>query len=111
MKCARLILALVVTPALCGACATRQSRTVLVDPNVKVLRVKVTQAGDVYVDGQPESFEEASARLERLKRENGAVLYYREEAAQHQPHPNALKIIHKIEELNLPVGLSEKDFD
>jgi biopolymer transport protein ExbD len=111
MKCARLIVALVVVTTLCGACATRQSRSVLVDPNVKVLRVKVTQSGDIYVDGQPESFEEAAAALERLKKENGAVLYYREESAQHQAHPNALKIIHKIEELNLPVGLSEKDFE
>jgi biopolymer transport protein ExbD len=111
MRCARLIVALVVVTVLCGACATRQSRSVLVDPNAKVLSVKVTQAGDIYVDGRQESFEEAAARLERLKRENGAVLYYREESAQHQAHPNALKIIHKIEELNLPVGLSEKDFE
>ncbi|MDQ3743360.1 MAG: hypothetical protein M3444_03155 [Acidobacteriota bacterium] len=106
---ARLILALVVLPALCGACAAR--RTALVDPNARVLRVKVTQSGDIYLDGRSKTLEEASAELERLKKENGAVLYYREESAQHQPHPNALKLIHKIEELKLPVGLSEKDFD
>ena len=109
MKCARLILALAVVHALCGACVSR--RTALVDANTKVLRVKVTQAGDIYVDGRLQTPEQAEAELERLKRENGAVLYYREETAQHQPHPNALRIIHKIEELKLPVALSEKDFD
>ena len=73
--------------------------------------MKVTQSGDIYIDGRSKTLEEASTELEHLKKENGAVLYYREESAQHQPHPNALKIIHKIEELKLPVGLSEKDFD
>lgn len=109
MKCARLILALVVLPALCGACAAR--RYELVDASTRVLKVKVTQSGDIYLDGRAKTLDEASAELERLKKENGAVLYYREESAQHQPHPNALKIIHKIEELKLPVGLSEKDFE
>ena len=108
-KRARLILALVVVLPLCGACAAR--RTALVDANTRVLKVKVTQGGDVYLDGQLKTMEEADAELERLKKEGGAVLYYREESAQHQPHPNALKIIHKIEELQLPVGLSKKDFE
>ena len=39
------------------------------------------------------------------------MLYYREDGPQHQPHPNGLKVIHKIEELGVPVGLSEKDFE
>jgi len=73
--------------------------------------VKVTQSGEVYLDGRLRTMEEVGAELERLKRERGAVLYYREESAQHQPHPNALRVIHKIEELQLPVGLSEKDFE
>jgi hypothetical protein len=109
MKRARLILALVVVLPLCGACAAR--RAALVDAGTRVLKVKVTQAGEVYVDGRLKTPEEADAELERLKRERGAVLYYREESAQHQPHPNALRVIHKIEELRLPVGLSEKDFE
>jgi hypothetical protein len=109
MKYARLIVALVVVLPLCGACAAR--RAALVDPGARVLRVKVTQSGEVYLDGQLKTLGEADAELERLKKERGAVLYYREESAQHQPHPNALKIIHKIEELQLPVGLSEKDFE
>ena len=73
--------------------------------------MKVTQAGDIYLDGQPRTLDEAFAELERLRRERGAVLYYREDGPQHQPHPNGLKVIHKIEELRLPVGLSEKDFE
>lgn len=105
----RLILALVVLTALCGACAAR--RAALVDANTRVLKVKVTRDGDIYLDGQLKTLEEAEAELVRLKRERGAVLYYREESAQHQPHPNALKVIHKIEELQLPIGLSEKDFE
>ena len=105
----RFILALAVLPALCGACAAR--RAALVDANARVLKVKVTRDGDVYLDGQLKTLDEAEAELARLKRERGAVLYYREENAQHQPHPNALKIIHKVEELQLPIGLSEKDFE
>src|SRR5881275_2922011 len=80
------ILALAVLPALCGACAAR--RAALVDANARVLKVKVTRDGDVYVDGRLKTLDEAEAELARLKRERGAVLYYREENAQHQPHPN-----------------------
>ena len=109
MKYARLVIALVVVLPLCGACAAR--RTALARPDARVLRVKVTQSGEVYLDGQLKTLAEADAELERLRKEGGAVLYYREESAQHQPHPNALKIIHKIEELQLPVGLSKKDFE
>jgi|SRR5437588_1174216 len=109
MKRASLIMALAVVLPLCGACAAR--RPALVDANTRVLKVKVTQGGDVYLDGRLKTLEEADAELERLKKERGAVLYYREESAQHQPHPNALRIIHKIEELQLPIGLSEKDFE
>src|SRR5437764_1014895 len=83
--------------ALGGACAAR--RAALAGANARVLKVKVTRDGDVYVDGQLKTLGEAEAELGRLKRERGAVLYYREENAQHQPHPNALKIIHRVEEL------------
>ena len=109
MKYARLIAALVVVLPLCGACAAR--RAALARPDARVLRVKVTRSGEVYLDGQLKTLAEVEAELERLKKERGAVLYYREESAQHQPHPNAMKIIHKIEELQLPVGISKKDVD
>lgn len=109
MKRARLILALIVVFPLCVACAAR--RPALVDANTRVLKVKVMQGGEIYLDGQLKTLEETDVELERLKKERGAVLYYREESAQHQPHPNALRVIHKIEELRLPVGLSEKDFE
>jgi hypothetical protein len=93
----------------CSACAARQAA--LVDENTRVLKVKITETGEVYLDGQLKTPDEAFAELARLKKERGAVLYYREENAQHQCHPNALRIIHKIEELQLPVGLSKKDFE
>ena len=105
----RFILALVV---LLSACASSGERhPALLDANARVLRVKVTRDGEVYLDGQLKTLDETDAELVHLKRERGAVLYYREESAQHQPHPNALHVIHKIEELQLPVGLSEKDFE
>src|SRR5205085_11351929 len=80
----RFILALALLPALCGACAAR--RAALVDANTRVLKVKVTRDGDIYLDGRLKTLDEAEAELGRLKREHGAVLYYREENAQHQPH-------------------------
>jgi hypothetical protein len=109
MKRPLLIVPLFVALSLCCACAA--PRRALVGEGTRVLKLKVTQAGDVYLDGRLKTPDEAFAELERLKREGGAVLYYREDGPQHQPHPNGLKVIHKIEELRLPVALSEKDFD
>ncbi len=104
MRCLALALAFVVLLSGCGGGAR-------VDASTRVVRIKVTQSGDIYLDGQLRTMGEVTGELERLKREKGAVLYYREETPQHQAHPNALKVIHKIEELNLPIGLSEKDFN
>jgi len=49
--------------------------------------------------------------FELSAKQRGAVLFYREESVQHQSHTNALRVIHKIEELRLTDGLSEKDFE
>jgi hypothetical protein len=100
---------LVLALSLCGACAS--PRRALVGEGARVLKLKVTQTGEIFLDGRQKSLDEAFAELERVKRERGAVLYYREDGPQHQPHPNGLKVIHKIEELRVPVGLSEKDFE
>ena len=109
LKQSRFILALVVLLAACASCGER--RPALVGAGARVLKVKVTRDGEVYLDGQLKTLDETDAELVRLKRERGAVVYYREESVQHQPHPNALRVIHKIEELQLPVALSEKDFE
>ena len=110
MKHARCIAALVVMLSLCGgACVAR--RGALVGEGARVLKVKVTQTGDIYLEGELKTLDETFVELERLKRERGAILYYREDGPQHQPHPNGLKVIHKIEELQLPIGLSKKDFE
>ena len=109
MRRPRVILSLFVALSLCGACAP--PGRALVGEGTRVLKLKVTQAGDIYLDGQLKTLEETFAELARLKRERGAVLYYREDGPQHQPHPNGLKVVHKIEELGLPFGLSEKDFE
>lgn len=109
MRRTRFILTLSVALALCGACGAR--RRALVGEDTRILKLKVTANGDIYLDGQSKTLDETFAELERLKREGGAVLYYREDGPQRQPHPNGLKIIHKIEELKLTVGLSEKDFE
>ena len=108
-KRSRFVLALAIMLAACASCGER--RPALVSADGHVLKVKVTRDGEVYLDGQLKTLDETDAELVRLKRERGAVLYYREESAQHQPHPNALRVIHKIEELQLPVGLSDKDFE
>jgi hypothetical protein len=109
MRRTRFILPLFVALSLCGACAS--PGRALIGDGTRVLKLKVTQTGEIYLDGQSKTLDETFAELERLKRERGAVLYYREDGPQHQPHPNGLKVIHKIEELRLPVGLSEKDFE
>jgi hypothetical protein len=108
-KRTRFILAFALMLAACASCGER--RPALVDAGARVLKVKITRDGEVYLDGRLKTLDETDAELVRLKRERGAVLYYREESAQHQPHPNALRVIHEIEELQLPVALSEKDFE
>src|SRR5438045_9405067 len=93
----RFIIALVLVLAGVASCGER--RPALLGAGARVLKVKVTRDGEVYLDGQLKTLDETDAELARLKRERGAVLYYREESAQHKPQQKALSVSNKIEEV------------
>lgn len=75
-----------------------------------VAKVKVTQAGTIYVDGKAVSMAELRQEFARLKEAQGVVWYYRENP-QGEPPPQAMAVIEAIVETKLPVKLVEKDFE
>ena len=75
-----------------------------------VAKVKITQAGTIYLDGKTVSMAELKQEFVRLKRAQGVVWYYRENP-QGEPPPQAMAVIEAIIETRLPVKLVEKDFE
>jgi hypothetical protein len=78
-----------------------------VKANTNTLRIKVSTSGDITIDGQAASLDEASAKMADLKKANGIVLYHRENP-QGEPHPNAMKIMALVVEHQLPIHLCAK---
>ena len=72
-----------------------------------VLKVAVTENGDITADGKQTTLEALIPRLRALATENGVVWYYRA-APESEPHPNALKVLAAIIEQKLPIRLSSK---
>jgi ABC-type sugar transport system substrate-binding protein len=76
----------------------------------KIARVRVTQAGVVYLDGKEASMESLKKAFAELKAVNGAVYYYRENPQGEAPE-QATAVMNALIEAKLPVRLMEKDFD
>jgi hypothetical protein len=72
-----------------------------------ILKIAVTRAGEVTLDGQSATPEQVAIRLEELDSKRGSVWYYRE-SGKEEPHENAADIMKNIAERNLPVRLSTK---
>jgi hypothetical protein len=75
-----------------------------------IAKVKVTQAGTIYLDGKTVTMAELEQEFARLKQAHGVVWYYRENP-QGDPPPQAMAVIEAIVEKKLPVKLVEKDFE
>jgi hypothetical protein len=73
----------------------------------KVLRIAVSADGRVTADGRVLSIDALGPILRDLAKSKGEVWYYRE-AAQSEPHPNALRVLSLIVDNSLPVSLSTK---
>jgi hypothetical protein len=58
----------------------------------KVLKIAVTADGRLTADGRAVTIEELTPILPDLAKSNGKVWHYRE-AAQAEPHPNALRVV------------------
>ena len=75
------------------------------------LKLSVLADGQVLADGRPVKLDELKLILDELANDKGTVLYYRENSAEEEPHPNAMTVIQLIVENQLPIALStEPDF-
>lgn len=63
--------------------------------------------GTIYADDQPVTLVELRGRLAAMKGKNGVVWYYRE-AAESEPHPNAMQAMKLVVENQLAITLSTK---
>lgn len=68
----RLLLLLAVFCLVLGGGCGRHS-----DGNIQVTHVKVTEAGEIYINNHLSTLEDLVAECQRLKKEGGALLYYR----------------------------------
>lgn len=73
----------------------------------KVLKIAVSADGGVTADGRAVSIDALGPILRDLAKSKGEVWYYRE-AAQAEPHPNALRVLSLIVDNSLPISLSTK---
>jgi hypothetical protein len=79
-----------------------------------VCKIKLASNGDIYLNGKIVSINQLSIALNDLKSVNGTVWYYRENPAQEPPKALISKmqnILDEIAKRNLPIKLSESDFN
>lgn len=76
--------------------------------SIRHIKVQVSAAGDIRVDGTPTSIEQLEARIAKLSSEDiGALWYYREEPLK-DPHPNAIRVINMAAQHGLSISMSSK---
>ena len=73
----------------------------------KMLKIAVGPDGRVTADGLTVSIEALAPILRDLAKGKGEIWYYRE-AAQAEPHPNALRVLGVVADYSLPISLSTK---
>jgi biopolymer transport protein ExbD len=73
----------------------------------KVLKIAITESGQISANGRPTTIEALSPMLRELARNKGEVWYYRQKP-EADPHPNAMKVLKAIVDQNLPIRLSTK---
>jgi hypothetical protein len=97
-----MVLAVVTALSLLG-CQKEQK----VKPAMKTLKVTVSAAGVITVEGQVATLEQVSAKFAELKKAEGGVLYHRENP-QGEPPPNAMKVVELVVENQLPIRMCAK---
>lgn len=97
---------LVVAMVVLAACSGRSSDEL---PSVKqnVAKVAVSLDGRITLDGREAAIDEVRAAFAELAGRKGVVWYYRE-AANAEPHPNAMLVVQAIVEAQLPLSMSTK---
>jgi hypothetical protein len=89
-----------------AACSPDVSETSAVE-DTNVAQVGAYKDGRITLNGRAVSIEEIREAFAELSRNNGAVWYYRE-AADSEPHPNAMLVVEAIVNARLPVSMSTK---
>ena len=92
---------------LCTAAALFPCIFQLMAGSPKILKIAVHVDGSITTDGRAVTVEALVPILRDLAKEKGEVWYYRE-AAQAEPHPNALRVISLVTDYSLPISLSTK---
>ena len=89
-----------------AACSPDASETPAVE-DTNVAKVGAYEDGRITLNGRAVSIEEIRGAFAELSRNGGAVWYYRE-AADSEPHPNAMLVVEAIVNARLPVSMSTK---
>ena len=84
---------------------------VAVAETADTLKISVLADGRMLADGRPVTLEELEPMLAKLAKDNGTVIYYREDPSQDEPHQNAKEVTRLVIESRLPISFStEPDF-
>ena len=75
----------------------------------RIAQVKVTADGKIFLNGSETTLDALKAEFARLHDIGGQVIYYRENP-QAEPHPIAQAVIQAVIDAQLPITLSETDF-
>ncbi len=76
----------------------------------RTVRVKVTQTGVIYLDDKVVALDELKQEFARLKADNGAVLYYRENP-QGKMSEQATNVMNAVIAAKLPIKLCETEVE
>jgi hypothetical protein len=72
------------------------------------MKVKVFSDGRILVDEHVVDLGQLAQRFKSLKESGGVVWYFRE-AADDEPHPNAMRVMELVVERELPISMSTKE--
>lgn len=89
-----------------GSARQTKSRPPLQAPT-EMVKVKVNQSGEIFIEGKPATIDELKREFARLKQVNGGVWYYAEDSFT--PQSEAVK--RAIIEAHLPMKLTSEKFE
>ena len=96
-----LVLALSVT----AACRSADQRVLEAQlDNAPTLKIWLSTNGAIEIDGKPGDLAVLDAKLGELVKKKG-VVHYGRDAAQLEPHPNAMKIMDLVIKHQLPIKM------
>jgi hypothetical protein len=93
-----------------GLGSKRQAATFAPPADSPYVKIWVSKAGDIEVDGTPTELSAVGPALATLAQKKGVVLYGRD-AAGEEPHPKAMEVIKMVVANRLPIRMCRsRDF-